>query len=181
KRRLVPDLLDRLADSELRAPAAEALAGFGDSILGALRDHLGDESVSLESRRQIPGILASIGTQEALRVLEANLLESDAVLRYEVICALNKLVRRHPQLAETVLAAELLGHYRSYQILDKLGAGADESLLRALKENLNREQERIFRLLGLLYRNQDLHSAYYGLQSKNPTVHDNALEFLDNI
>ncbi len=187
KRRLVPDLLDRLANSELRAPAAEALAGFGDSILGALRDHLGDESVSLESRRQIPGILASIGTQEALRVLEANLLESDAVLRYEVICALNKLVRRHPQLevdtqmAETVLAAELLGHYRSYQILDKLGPGADESLLRALKENLNREQERIFRLLSLLYRNQDLHSAYYGLQSKNPTVHDNALEFLDNI
>src|SRR5581483_11518346 len=41
--------------------------------------------------------------------------------------------------------------------------------------------ERIFRLLGLLYPNQDLHSAYYGLQSKNPTVHDNALEFLDNI
>ena len=27
----------------------------------------------------------------------------------------------------------------------------------------------------------DLHSAYVGLQSGNPSIHDNALEFLDNV
>jgi AAA family ATP:ADP antiporter len=41
--------------------------------------------------------------------------------------------------------------------------------------------ERIFRLLGLLYPHLDIHSAYLGLQSKNVSVHDNALEFLDNV
>jgi hypothetical protein len=120
-------------------------------------------------------------------VLQAHLLESDPALRYEVISALNKLSRHHPdleidrQMTETVLAAELLGHYRSYQILERLGYSADGLLATSLSENLERERERIFRLLSLLYPNQDLHSAYHGLQSKNPSVHDNALEFLDNV
>ena len=57
-----------------------------------------------------------------------NLLESDTTLRFRTISALNKLQRLHPeieadtQMLETVLAAEILGHYRSYQILDKLGS-----------------------------------------------------------
>ena len=46
---------------------------------------------------------------------------------------------------------------------------------------MNQEVERIFRLLGLLLPRYDLHSAYFGLQSSDPVVHDNALEFLDNI
>src|SRR5207253_10876941 len=42
KRRLVPELLDRVAHRELGAEAAKALGGFGDTIVGALRDHLSD-------------------------------------------------------------------------------------------------------------------------------------------
>src|SRR5262249_29523986 len=50
-----------------------------------------------------------------------------------------------------------------------------------LRESMAEEEERIFRLLGLLYPHQDLHSAYLGLKSRDALVHDNALEFLDNI
>src|ERR1700693_870040 len=57
KRRLVPDLLDRLAHHELRAEAAKALGEFGDTIVGALRDHLGDSSVAIEARREVPAIM----------------------------------------------------------------------------------------------------------------------------
>jgi hypothetical protein len=46
---------------------------------------------------------------------------------------------------------------------------------------MDQEVERIFRLLGLLHPRHDLHSACFGVQSKDPVVHDNALEFLDNI
>jgi hypothetical protein len=86
-------------------------------------------------------------------------------------------------LLETVLAAEIMGHYRSYQILESLRAPGkiDEPVLRALNESVRQELERIFRLLGLLYPRLDLHSAYFGLQSKDPTVYDNALEFLENV
>src|SRR5216683_6710506 len=189
KRRLVPDLLDRLSHHELRAGAAKALGEFGDTIVGALRDHLGDPTVAVAARREIPSIMVKIGTPAAASVLMENLLESDTALRFRIISALNKLRRLHPgsetdsQTVETVLAAEILGHYRSYQILDKLGAAesGEDPVARALTESMQQELERIFRLLGLLYPHLDVHSAYLGLQSKRVSVHDNALEFLDNV
>src|SRR2546430_17298178 len=118
-----------------------------------------------------------------------NLLESDTTLRFQIICALNKLHRLHPEIEtdvqtlETVLAAEILGHYRSYQILDKISAtgNSQDQVAPALTESIHQELERIFRLLGLLYPHLDLHAAYLGLQSKNVSVYDNALEFLDNV
>jgi hypothetical protein len=87
------------------------------------------------------------------------------------------------QMLETVLAAEIMGHYRSYQILATIGATTDTvaPLARAMKESIQQEQERIFRLLNLLHPRLDLHSAYVGLQSASVAVHDNALEFLDNV
>jgi hypothetical protein len=165
------------------------LGEFGDTIVGALRDHLGDSAVSIEARREIPTIMVKIGTPAAAHVLMENLLESDTTLRFRIISALNKLRRLHPeietdaQMLETVLAAEILGHYRSYQILDKLGntESGEEPIARALSESMQQELERVFRLLGLLYPHLDIHSAYLGLQSKNVSVHDNALEFLDNV
>ncbi len=189
KRRLVPELLDRLANHTLRPECAKALGEFGNTIVGALRDHLGDLSVAIEARREIPSILVKIGTPTAAEVLMANLLESDTALRFRIISSLNKLRRLHPEIEmdsqtlETVLAAEILGHYRSYQILDKLGTpeGSQDPVARALTESMQQELERIFRLLGLLYPHLDVHSAYLGLQSKNVSVHDNALEFLDNV
>ena len=65
KRRLVPVLLDRLVHHELRTEAAKALGDFGDTIVGALRDHLGDASVTIEARREIPAIMVRIGTPAA--------------------------------------------------------------------------------------------------------------------
>jgi hypothetical protein len=106
-----------------------------------------------------------------------------------MISALNKIHQWHPeialdmQLVETVLAAEIIGHYRSYQILETLHIPGDshEPVVRALHESMQQEIERIFRLLGLLYPHLDLHSVYFGLQSNNATVYDNALELLENV
>jgi len=190
KRRLVPELLDRIGhDRVITAAAVEALGKFGDSIVGALRDHLGDPFLPIEVRRVIPDVLAALGTPAAAGVLQENLLDGDTTLRFRTIAALNKLHRLHPaieldvQMLETVLAAEILGHYRSYQILATLGAApeADDPIARGLAESLQHELERIFRLLSLLHPHLDLHSTYISLQSLSPSVRDNALEFLDNV
>lgn len=190
KRRFVPELLDRVGrDRVAGAAAAQALGRFGDCIVGALRDHLVDPSVPIETRRALPDVLMTLGTPAAASVLQENLLEGDTTVRFRTIAALNKLHRLHPaieldlQMLETVLAAEILGHYRSYQILAALGATpeSDDSMARALKESMQHELERIFRLLSLLHPHVDLHSAYIGLQSSSVSVHDNALEFLDNV
>jgi AAA family ATP:ADP antiporter len=189
KRRLVPELLDRLADHRVAPAAVQALGKFGDSSVGGLRDHLCDSAIPIQARREIPGVLMALGTSTAASVLLDNLLQGDTVLRFRTIDALNKLCRMNPEIAldvqmlETVLAAEILGHYRSYQILATISATDDgvDPLARALKESIQQELERIFRLLYLLHPRLDLHSAYVGLQSTNVSVHDNALEFLDNV
>jgi HEAT repeat protein len=190
KRRTVPELLDLLANKDLASEAGQALGHFGDSIVGSLQDHLADPSVPAAARREVPGILGTIGTRGAARVLHENLLERDTILRFRVISALNKLHRLHPdlqadtQMLETALAAEIMGHYRSYQILAKLSPGSSngqDPAFAALNDSMQQELERIFRLLGLLYPRLDVHSAYLGLQAKEVSVYDDALEFLDNV
>ncbi len=142
----------------------------------------------MELRRQIPSILVDIGTAESGAVLVESMLQGDSSLRFRILSALNKFSQAHPgakldnQLIETVLAAEVMGHYRSYQAIGVLGGQLDtgDPSLQALEESSNQEVERIFRLLGVLFPKHDLHAAYLGLQSTNTRVHDNALEFLDN-
>lgn len=189
RRTLLPDLLDRLGDAELQEDAAETLSRFGDRIVGTLRDHLADPEVPMSIRRALPQLLRLVGAEPAEKALTENLLESDTALRFAIISALNKLVQQHPnlkpdpQMVETVMAAEILGHYRSYQIAGTLGPEfqSEHPVARGLRESMEQEKERIFRLLGLLHPDLDLHSAYVGVQSKDSLVHANALEFLDNV
>jgi hypothetical protein len=189
KRRLVPDLLDCLARHELAAGTVQALSSFGDSIVGTLRDHLGDPAVPIEVRQQVPVILTNIGTQLACNALVGHLLDADSRLRLRIVSALNTLHHLHPKLEcdaeilEMLLSAEILGHYRSYQILERLETmlRSYEPLAGALSETMQREVERIFQVLDLLYPRDDVSSAYVALQSKSMILHDNALELLDNV
>jgi hypothetical protein len=140
-------------------------------------------------RRELPAVLQAIGSPAAQHVLIESMLDADTVLRTRVLTALNKLAQLHPgrrfdrQIVETALAAEITGHYRSYQMLATMGGSlaSAEPVVEALRESLDNESERIFRLLKILYPEHDLHSAFVGIQSDDPGVHDNALEFLDNI
>jgi ATP:ADP antiporter, AAA family len=190
KRRLVPDLMDRLSNPRFVPDITEALVRFGDAIVGNLRDHMSDSEVPIIVRREIPALLGNVGTQSASYALMEHLLDADASFRLSILSALTTLHRAHPelksdaQLLEMVLAAEILGHYRSYQILEKLGTiteGNEQQVAQALSQSMKQEMERIFRLLELLYPRHDFSSAYIGLQSKSMTVHDNALEFLDTV
>jgi hypothetical protein len=54
-------------------------------------------------------------------------------------------------------------------------------LWRGLKEAMDQELERIFRLMALLFPTHDLHSVYVGLRSADPVIYDHALDFLDHV
>lgn len=190
KRTLIPRVMKRLAQPGLTDVAAAVFATMGDPIIGTLRDHLVDPDMPIEVRREIPAVLQAIGTPAAQFVLVESVLDSDAVLRHRVITALNKLAQIFPErpldrrLIETVLGSEIMGHYRSYQVLATLGATLDDSadpVVQGLKDSMQQEGERIFRLLKILYPAHDMHSAYVGLRAADPVVHDNALEFLEAV
>ena len=188
KEALAPQLLKQFRDPALHENVTKALVSFGDSVVGLLSDRLGDPDAPAEERKEIPDVLAGIGTLAAAQALLQNVMAGDATLRFMVISALNRLHRDHPeipldfQMLEMVLAGEILGHYRTYQIIDAISVqGSEDVVGGALASTLEQELERIFRLLGLLYPRVDLKAVYLGLQSKDKTVHDNALEFLENV
>jgi len=113
-----------------------------------------------------------------------------------VLKALNKLRRSAPALLPAspqfagLLDAEIVGFYRSSQILAAFDPDAETSrshrgsealLTRALRERMDRELERIFRLLALLYPPRDIHNAYVGLSSRRPRLQANSLEMLEHL
>ena len=178
-------VLDRLGDARFTSHASAVLVGWGHRIVDTLRNRLVASRTPPEMRRQIPGVLLQIGSAPAQRALIAALMNPDPLLRHEIVVSLNKLRVQHPDVAidtqavETVLAAEVVGHYRSYQVLATLGG--DDAALDGLRRAMNVERERIFRLLALLFPDHDLHSAHDGLRSDDSAVRANAVEFLDNV
>jgi HEAT repeat protein len=186
---LVDPLVGALARPELSGDTARALAKYGDALVPDLERRLHDGDASLDVRRELPAVLVRIGTPFAQQVLLEGLLQADVTLRHRIIASLNKLhdlhrdVRVDPNLVELALAAEIAGHYRSYQVLGPLRAQLkeDDPILQALHHSMEEELERIFRLMALLFRGAALHDAYVGVRSSNPIVRANALEFLDNV
>jgi len=181
RRRWAPFLVERLADPVLHPEAVDAILAFGEGIAGTLRDYLGDETIPIEVRREIPPLLLRLGSPVALRILANNVIQGDNLLRYRIISALNKLLDLHKDFEldegtiETVLIAEIMGYYRSCQLLYTTKGNSGE-----LKESMKQDLERIFRLMKILWPEHSLQNAYVGLQSRDPATHANALEYLDN-
>jgi ATP:ADP antiporter, AAA family len=186
---IILPLINVLARPELTEDVADVLSRRGASVIEPLKERLLDESAPVELRREIPIVLLRIGTADAGRALVSALLEGDATVRYRVIASLNKLKSLHPEvpidrsLVELLLAAEIAGHYRSHQLLGSVRQtlSPDDPVFATLRVSMEHERERIFRLMSLVSPDKDLEDAYVGLQSANPTIRANALEFLDNV
>jgi AAA family ATP:ADP antiporter len=182
KRPFVPKIVEGLANAQTAADAIDALALFEDAVVGDLKRCLNDPYERMEIREKIPQVLFRIGTPEAAIALIDSLIQPEPDLRLRIIAALNKFQELRRNLTfdresiETVMIAELTGHYRSYQILGSEGGVPDEDLQKAMRGEL----ERIFRLMKLLFPAIDLQSAFLGIHSNDPVMHSNALEFLDN-
>jgi hypothetical protein len=181
-RMILDGIVTDLGDSQFADDAARTLRQLGEEALPALHHHLSAGDVRMEVRMKIPGILLDIGSVAAAEALAGNLIQAEPELRIKVISALNKLcedrgnLQLDKRLIESAMIAEMMGHYRSYQILASEFGAMDERL----KQSMDDELERIFRLMKLLFPSLDLQNAYHGIQSSDPVKHANALEFLDN-
>lgn len=185
---VAPALVARTADASLGAEATGALAAMGDTAVPLLRERLLDPSAPIAVRRELAPILSRIGTPDAEQVLLECLLQADATMRHGVIAALNAMRDAHPDIRldpaalDMLLVAEITGHYRSYQVLGALGdLDAGDQVVRALRQSMDQEVERIFRLLGLLFPRQDMYNAYVGLRSPDARITANALELLEHV
>jgi ATP/ADP translocase/HEAT repeat protein len=182
------DLVTRLADRAFREEAWAALAGAGAAACEALATALEDPQPAPELLRAAPEILEQIGTDQAAGVLSGCLLKGNAEFRLHVLKVLGRMRARRPDLVidpqalEAVVGAEILGHYRSYQILGALELSTldQEPTTRHLRVAMLEELERVFLLLGLLHPGIDFRAAWEGLRSGNAVLHDQALDLLES-
>ncbi len=185
----IVDTLIKDTDPEVWRHALLAAQAIGEEAVELLGQRLADKSLHVDVRREIPPALMRIGTESAERTLIAGLMEGDSAVRHRVISSLNKLKQQRrsgaldPDMLELLLAAEIAGHYRSYQLLGALRASEEgnASVIAALEVSMEGEVERIFRLIALLSPDDSLHDAYVGIRSSNKLVRANALEYLEHV
>ena len=186
---LAPQVLVRLGQEPYKDAAVDALAAMGPVVVPLLQDTLEDPAQPFAIRGEVPRVLARIGGAAARDALAENLFESDVALRAQIVTGLSRLHHRFTELPvdrfriEMVLTAEIMGHYRSYQILGRIGPSlaATDAVAQGLAHVMDQEQERIFRLLDPLLPDTDMRSVFLALRSSNRTLRANALELLDNV
>jgi AAA family ATP:ADP antiporter len=184
----VDTLVSRLGEPSFSADATDALVAAGPAAVAPVSRALADGAAACASRRAIPSVLERIGTDAAAAVLADHLTDSDSTLRLRILVALVGIrdqrgdVPVDTRALDAALGAEVLGHYRSYQILGQVAAAGPGAAPAAqgLRTAMRQELERIFRLLDLLHRGRGFRSAWVALQSGNAIVHDQALDLLES-
>jgi ATP/ADP translocase/HEAT repeat protein len=194
----LPKLLLMLAQRDVRLDARAALLEYGDTALRLLDEALDDRTVPPHIRRHIPRTISGFAADQATLVLQKHLLEeTDGLVRFKILRALGRLAADHPEVAldqavlreataRTINAVVDLIHWRV-----NLVRGAGEQPQRAtpghslivmlLQDKERHAVERVFRLLGLTFRREDLRSIHRGLGNANPKVRAGSRELLENL
>ena len=191
-REYVIPIIRRLTDSRLRGVAIDALATYGNKIVGTLADLLEDESCPNAMRRQIPRVLRLIPTQRSVDVLLRFIGHADLNLRSVALRALNRLRETAPNLdyGSTSVREHILSEARYYfdmaaalDVFREQGKPRTPAglLVTTLEERLKGTLDRLFRLLGLKYPPQQIYSAYLAVRRGQGEDSAAALEFLDNV
>lgn len=188
RRDFVPLIIPHLGKPSIQRIASEALAEYGNKIVGTLKDYLGDKDEDIQIRKAIPDILANTGTQKAAYLLSLGLKRRDDDVESEIIEAMFKMKSKQPHIHfrdEIVLPETLRMIKKSYLILIEIdGMKGDEkkvSLAKELEKNMARSLKHIFELLSLVYAKEDVIKAYQNITAGTKKSIDYSIELLDNM
>ena len=174
----IPLVVRQLADPRTRRTAVDALASFGNRILGALIKRLEDGKEDLAVRRAIPEVLVRMGDPKAADALVAELSKGDGTAEPEIIESLYRIRAEWPDIAfrerriVPAVLAQVLSAYRA------LLEGGPE---RAQGSGPAVGVKRAFDLLTLIYPAEDIVRAYQNILRGTRKSIDYSLELLDNV
>jgi ATP/ADP translocase len=194
----LPRLLQMLGRREVRTETRAALLEYDNAALGPLDAALRDRNVPPRIRRHIPRTISLFPPDRVVGVLQRQLIEEDnGLIRFRILRGLGRIAADHPdaRFDDAILrdatdhtienATELL-----YWRINLVRGAAEEparatpghSLIVVLLRDKERHAvERLFRLLGLKFRREDLRSIHRGLGNANPKVRANSRELLENL
>jgi hypothetical protein len=163
----VPTLISLLRHRKLKGAAREVLVGYGDPVVDALAHFLADPDEDLWVRRHIPATLARIPCQQSM-TRSARCCGRPPTASCATSCLGHRQAaprapgpRLRPQGGRGLALREGKRYFESlglhYNLFVREGLARRDALLaRALGDKIARSQQRIYTLLGLLYRWQDI-------------------------
>jgi len=188
KRKFLPLVIQQLSNTRTQRIASQALIDYGPTITGTLMDYLSDPDEDVGLRKEIPDILARIGTQKAADSLALEFKKKHKEVNNEVIEALFKLKSNNPQIhfqGEIVLPEIIQVIRQSYLLLfeihEALSEGKEKAVMANLETNLANSLKHIFELLSLVYPRKDIIKAYQNITTGEKKAIDYSVELLDNI
>ncbi|HEY7817232.1 MAG TPA: Npt1/Npt2 family nucleotide transporter, partial [Vicinamibacteria bacterium] len=179
-------LVRALARRPLRAQVRRSIARFGPDAVPRLKLYLQDFSLHPAARRAIPRAIAEIDDPSSVAALFETLPAPDPRLHYQGVKGLALLRARGRALrfprAETdrLLSHETgsllnLSHLEASLSRSTSEAASRRLLIQVLEERIEYTRERIFRILGLTYRQDEISGLWNRLSSGTPTVKATAL------
>ncbi len=187
----VPVLVSLLRNRRLKSEAREQLISHGEEVLPILRHFLRDPAEHIWVRRHIPATIARIPCQGAMDILIEALEEADGFMRFKVLAGIERLhqadaaltLNAAPLEKAALEEAERHAHYRSYyrRLFEEDGFLPSSLLARAMLQKVERAQDRIYRILGILHPWQDIAAARAAIERGEARSRAAALEYLDNL
>ncbi|HET7294501.1 MAG TPA: HEAT repeat domain-containing protein [Vicinamibacteria bacterium] len=194
----LPTLVGWLGVRDLRDEARRALLAYGTQALDTLDEALADPRLPARVREHIPRTISLFPPQRAVSVLQRHLsAEQDGKVRFKILRGLGRIAADHPDVryddallreaaSRAAAAAVEALHFRVSLIR---GAGqaaaritpAHRLLVSLLRDKERHRVERLFRILQLRFRSEDLRAIHRGLGNADRRVVAASLELLRNL
>jgi len=185
---LVSDLLDAMADHDMRPGVLRALASLQPNAVGPLIWRIRNRTIPSVDRRILLRVLSRIGGPEAAAALWDQISQTDEDLTYRVTAAqsLSALRRReglyHLKLRgfNALVERELESLALFNQARDEV-AGADRFAVQVFQDHARLTIELVLSLFGLRYDPRQVDRILFNLFAESPTMRARAIELLDEV
>ncbi len=182
---LLPALLSNVKEPTLWADLRGLLAEFGALILPHVRRLMEQADTPIELKKLLLQVLSDIGDLESLGLLTEYAASPNLVVRFEAIRGLNRLNHRQGlngfRQRILVLLDQEINELEEYGRQSTLFASPSSLIGRLVGQRRRWAEERVFRLLGLIYDQHTVHKAYWAFAEGGAHLMQTALELLDNL
>ncbi len=196
--RSLPALLRLLAPRDVREAARRAFLAHGEAGLAFLERSLADQGLPHEIRRHVPRTISRFPPERAARILlERFLEEPDGMVRFKILRGLGRIVADHPRVRldreplrrATDRTLEAAFRPLRWRVVLEQGAAEDPRratavhglLVALLRDKERHATDRLFRLLALQLRGENLEDVHRGLGSADPKLRASSRELLEHL
>ena len=194
----LPTLIGWLSCREAREAARAALIEHGEEALRALNEALFDSRTPARVREHIPRTVSLFPPGQAVAVLQGHLAaERDGRVHFKILRALGRIATHRPEVALDVTLVRKVAAGTVAAAIDALrfrvglvngaervparATPAHRLLVTLLRDKENHRIERFFRLLQLLFREEDVRAIHRGLRDADRRVRAASRELLANL